>query len=188
MRQFPFPRLYLYAALWLAPLWLAAPASAQPALAQRESAVKAAFLFKFGAFVDWPAGMFKRPDEPLVIGIAGDEAVATDLEQLAAGRTLAGRPVKTVRLNGADVSPDVHVLFLGYQRGPRLREAITSVSGPVLVVTDQAGALQLGSLINFSTVAGRIRFSVSLAAAEARSLKLSSRLLAVAQAVEGGAP
>jgi hypothetical protein len=188
MRPCLFHRLTLYAALWLAPFWLATHAGAQPVQAQRDSAVKAAFLFKFGSFVDWPAGVFKQADEPLVIGIAGDEEVAADLEQLVIDRSLGGRPVKTVRVDGSAMPAEMHVLFLGYQRESRLREAITAAMGPILVVTDRVGALQLGSLINFSTVAGRIRFSVSLAAAEARSLKLSSRLLAVAQDVQGSAP
>lgn len=183
-----FLRLHLYAALCLAPFCLAAPSAAQSAQILRESSVKAAFLFKFASFVEWPATAFGRPDAPLVIGIAGDEAVAADLEQLAASRPPGSQPVKVVRISGTDVPAGLHVLFLGQQREPRLREAIAAATGPVLVVTDQAGALRLGSLINFSTAAGRVRFSVSLTSAEARSLKLSSRLLAVAQDVEGNTP
>lgn len=179
--------LGLLAALWLAPLWLCGAAWAQAVPVQRESAVKAAFLYKFGAFVEWPAGAFQRPDAPFVIGVAGDEAVATDLEQLVAGRNLDGRPVVTRRVGTeAGALAGVHVLFVG-QRSERLREMLAAAAGPVLVVTDQASALRLGSVINFFSEGGRMRFSVSLSAAEARSLRLSARLLAVAQDVEGRA-
>lgn len=177
----------LIAALWLAPLWQCGAAWAQAVPVQRESAVKAAFLYKFGAFVEWPAGAFQRPDAPFVIAVAGDDAVAADLEQLVAGRNLDGRPVVTRRVGTeAGALAGVHVLFVG-QRSERLRELLAAAVGPVLVVTDQASALGLGSIINFSSEGGRMRFSVSLSAAEARSLRLSARLLAVAQDVEGRA-
>lgn len=175
----------LLAALWLAPLCLSGPAWAQAVPVQRESAVKAAFLYKFGAFVDWPAGTFERPDAPFVIGVAGDDAVAADLEQLVTGRNLDGRPVVLRR-----VSPDagtfagVHVLFVG-RRSTRLHELLAAAAGPVLTVTDQDAGLPLGSVINFSSEGGRMRFSVSLSGAEARALRLSARLLVVARDVEG---
>ncbi len=182
-----FRPLSLFLAFWLAPFCLSFAAWAQPLPTQRESAVKAAFLYKFGSFVEWPAGTFQRPDTPFVIGVAGDEAVATDLEQLVAGRTLDGRPVVTRRV-GADAASlaGVHVLFCGL-RGDRLRELLAAAAGPVLVVTDHDAGLRLGGIINFLSEGGRVRFSVSLAAAEARALKLSARLLAVAQDVEGRA-
>jgi hypothetical protein len=160
-------------------------AQAQSTQAQRESTVKAAFLYKFASFVDWPAGTFARADEPLVIGVADDGLVASDLEQLVAGRSVDGHPVVARRVRDVGSMGGVNILFLGYQREGRLREALAAAAGPVLVVTTQEGALRLGSVINFSAEGGRVRFSVSLAAAEQRSLKLSARLLTVAQAVEG---
>jgi hypothetical protein len=121
-----------------------------------------------------------------VIGIWGDEDVAADLEQLVAARR-EGRPVTVRRLpEGASVQ-GLHVVFFARRRDGRLREAIESVKGPVLIVTEQPGALQLGSVLNFVAENGRVRFGASITSAEGRGLKLSSRLLAVAQAVEGRA-
>ncbi len=177
-------RLGLCAALWLSPLCLQSLALAQTAAVQRESAVKAAFLFKFGTFVEWPPATFQTPDTPFVIGVVGDDAVAADLAQLVEGRNVEGRPVVARRVTEPGPAGSLHVLFVGH-RGDRLRDTLAAVQGPVLVVTDQDAALRLGSVINFSSEGGRVRFSVSLASAEARSLKLSTRLLAVAQQVEG---
>ena len=179
-------RLVLVAAL-LVGQWLAGPGTAwaQPAQSATESQVKAAFLFKFAGFAEWPAGTFQRPEQPLVIAVSGDDEVAADLERMVAGRTLEGRPVGVRRLSELGPDTTAHVLYLASRREARLRDAIEAVDGPVLVVTEQPGALRLGSVLNFSTEAGRLRFSVSLAAAERRKLKLSARLLAVAQAVEG---
>jgi hypothetical protein len=174
-----------------AALWAALACAGQIAWSQappaRESAVKAAFLFKFTSFVEWPAGTFQRPDQPLVIGVLGAEEVAGDLEQMVAGRNVEGHPVQTRRISDAAGAAGAHVLYIGNRTDTRLRAAIDAVTGPVLIVSDQAGALRQGSVLNFAEEAGRVRFSASLPSAEARGLKLSSRLLEVAQNVEGRA-
>lgn len=159
---------------------------AEPAPAT-ESAVKAAFLYKFPSFVEWPAGLFQRPDQPLVIGVIGDEDVAAQLHQIVAGRTVNGRPVVARSVADAGTAAGVHVLYIARRSDTRLRQAIDAVRGPVLIVTEQPGALAQGSVLNFMESAGHMRFSASLVSAAARSLKLSARLLAVAQAVEGRA-
>lgn len=177
-------------AMLLAVAWaLLAAAGAQAALtAPRESAVKAAFLLKFGAFVDWPPDAFGRPQDPLVIGVVGDDAVHADLEQLAQGRTVNGRPLVVRRLRDAVSSERIHILFLGTQSEGRLREQAARTPGPVLVVAQADGALALGAALNFVLERGRVRFEASPAAADRRGLKLSSRLLAVARTVEERSP
>jgi hypothetical protein len=175
-------RLRLLAAMVLA-LQLGAPARAADPVAS-ESAVKAAFLYKFASFVEWPPGALK-PDAPLSIGVMGDDAVAGDLEQIVAGRTFEGRPIVVRRLREGDDAGAVHVLLVGTGRDSRMRDVVASTPGPVLLVGEQENGLQLGAVLNFVTDAGRVRFSASQAAAEARGLRLSARLLAVAQAVEG---
>ena len=160
-------------------------ASTQPAASVRESAVKAAFLYKFAAFVEWPAGTFRHAGQPLVIGVSGDDEVADDLEQLVGARRSDEHPVSVRRVHDEAARSGLHVLFLASRREARLRDAIDTVKGPVLVVTEQPGALRLGSVLNFFDQGGRVRFEASLASAEARSLKLSARLLAVAQVIEG---
>lgn len=176
---------------WLAAVALLLASVAPPVAAQmvpaalRESAVKAAFLFKFGSFVEWPAGTFGTAREPLLIGVLGDDAVADELEQLAEGRSIEGRTVRVRRMKDSDTGNPVHILFVGTQRPARLRELLHGVPGPVLVITEQEGALRYGSVINFVAEGPRVRFAASLVSAENRGLRLSARLLAVAQAVEG---
>ena len=152
-----------------------------------ESAVKAAFLYKFTSFVDWPPGTFPRGDDALVIGVLGNDAVAADLEQVLAGRSVNGRALGVRRLREGDPLRGLHVLFLGAGREAKVRELVLATPGPVLVVTEQEGGLRLGAVLNFVNDGGKIRFTASLTAAEARGLRLSARLLAVAQSVEGHA-
>lgn len=179
-----WPGRWLALVLCVAAL-LAPAARAQAADTPRESAVKAAFLYRFAGFVEWPAGTFARPDEPFVIGVLGNEPVAADLELVVGGRTVEGRPVVARRLREGESLAGVHVLLVGPQREPRLRELVAAVPPGVLVVTEQEGGLRAGAVLNFLTENARVRFTASLAAAEARGLRLSARLLAVAHAVEG---
>lgn len=171
-------------ALGLALAWPAG-ACAQALGAVRESALRAAFVYKFTGFVEWPPGAFARPDEPLVIGVAGDEELAAELEQAVAGRSADGRPLAVRRLREVEGAAGLHVLVLAPAREARVREAVQSTPGAVLVVTQQDGGLRLGGVLNLTAEGGRLRFSASLTAAEARSLRLSARLLALAQTVEG---
>jgi hypothetical protein len=160
-------------------------ARAQGIAAARESAIKAAFLYKFGSFVEWPAGVFRAPTSPFLIGVYGDDAVAAELEQLTQGRDIEGHPVIVHRLReGEDVSP-LHVLFAGGPRESRARDVLGAVRGPVLTVADGPIGGRPGAVLYFTQEQGRVRFSASLPAAAARGLKLSAKLLAVAQQVEG---
>ena len=166
-------------------LWaVLASASAQQLGAARESAVKAAYLFKFGSFVEWPAGTFRGPDDPLVIGVAGDDAVASELEHLVRGRAIESHPVKVVRVRESDDVKLLHVLYAGGPRESRIREVLASARGPVLTVADVAIGGNPGPVLYFTQEDGRVRFNASLPAAAARNLKLSAKLLAVAQQVE----
>lgn len=185
LRLFAVPRHWLLAAsLLLAAAQCAAHAQATGA-AVRDSAVKAAFLYKFGSFVEWPAGTFRDARDPLVIGVLGDVSVADDLEQLAAARNFEGRPVRVRVVRESELPGGVHVLFVSTMRPSRLRELLAGLPGAVLVVTQQEGALAAGSVINFVADGMRVRFAASIASAESRGLRLSARLLAVAQAVDG---
>ena len=154
-----------------------------------ERRVKAAFLYKFADFVEWPDAAFGRPDSPLVIGVAGDEQVAAELGTLTAGRTVGGRSIAVRRVKEADTLAGVHILFIGRAEASRLSQWIRAVQGrPVLIVTETEGALAQGSMINFVLSEGRVRFEIALASADRSGLVLSSRLLAVAHYVRPRTP
>jgi hypothetical protein len=84
------------------------------ALAQAplERAVKAAYVYKFLAYVDWPAAAFDTPDAPFVIGVLGSDAIADELRQIVAGRAVGERAVQVKRLREGDAVTGVHVLFV----------------------------------------------------------------------------
>lgn len=169
----------------LAALCLALPAWAQTGPQATDVQVKAAFLYKFGAFVEWPPKAFAGPGAAFTIGVLGADAVAEELEQIAAGRTVHGRPVAVRRLKRGEPLAGLHVLFVGQAQAARLEQILTPAQ-PLLVVTDAADGLPEGSVINFVPVANKLRFDIALAAAERMRLRISSRLLAVARKVLPG--
>ncbi len=157
----------------------ACAAAAQP----QEHELKAAFLFKFLSFVEFPAEALP-PGAPLVIGLVGAEDVAAELEQMVAGRNVAGRRLMVRRLRESEPPGGVHLVFFARGEAPRLRELQRlAPSQPILVVTEWEGALDAGAVVNFVRGDGRVRFEVALDHAERRGLHISPRMLAVAQSV-----
>lgn len=161
---------------------LAPAATAQPAAT--EAQVKAAFLYRFGGFVEWPEGTFARADAPFAIGVLGGEAVAAELERITAGRRVQDRPVAVRRLRRGEATAGLQVLFVGSDEAARLPEVLAAAkSQALLVVAESDSALAQGATINFVPADDKVRFDVALPAAERGGLRISSRLLAVARKV-----
>ena len=170
--------------------WVAASASWQARAAEDpeslELRVKAAFLYKFVGYVEWPPKSFARPETPVTIGVIGAESLAAELSQAVTGRTVNDRPVAVKRLKPGESLAGVHVLFVGRSENARLDQLAQSAQPrSILTVSESDGALARGSVINFVLTEGRVRFEIALDSAEKSGLKLSSRLLAVAQQVTG---
>ena len=171
---------------WLLILALAAPGGVLPQERADERDVKAAFLFRFGGYVEWPEQAFARPDSPIVIAVAANDPVYEQLTQIVAGRTIGRRPVAVRRLQKGEPVAGSHVLFVGANAGPWGTELQSQARRrPILVVTEADGAPPATSVINFATSDNRVRFDVSMEAAEANGLKLSALLLSVARQVRG---
>jgi hypothetical protein len=161
------------------------PARAVQGDAERllERQVKAALLYRFINYVEWPESAFKSPDAPFTIAIAGADLLAAELAAFAFGRRVLDRPLEVRRIRPGEPAKDVHIVFVGRQDAQRLGAILTSVPQNALIVTEWSQALEQGSIINFVLVEGRVRFEVSLDAAQKRNIRLSSRLLSVAHYV-----
>jgi len=162
--------------------WATARAADSPGTLERQ--VKAAYLYKFAGYIQWPDGARPLPDMPFIIGVLGDDDTAVELRMLVRGRNVDGRPIEVHTVDDGTVPEGLHMLFVA--RGQtEIAERVAALSPPpaMLVVTDSPGALKHGSMINFVLSDGHLRFEISLPAAERAGLSLSSRLLAVAQTV-----
>jgi hypothetical protein len=148
--------------------------------------VKAAYLHKFAGYVDWPPSAFPDAQAPIVLGVAGSERIYAELARVALGRPVQGRPVSVRRVTQPDQVNLCHVLFVSRELwkdpGPWLAAARDR---PVALVTDAQRGTETGAILTFVEVQNRVRFEASLPAAERAGLKLSARLLAVAEKVAG---
>lgn len=148
-----------------------------------EPTVKAAFLYKFAGYVEWPGGAFPAPDSPFVIGAIGADGVAAELEKIVPGRTVDNHHVVVRRLKDGEPLKGVHLLFVGRQEANMRAILRAAQQQGVLAVTESERGLELGSAINFVMSEDRIGFEVSLDSAERSGLRISSRMLAVARRV-----
>lgn len=149
-----------------------------------ETRLKAAFLYKFASYVEWPPQNAPGPGAPLVIGVMDADALMRELSEITVGRSIDDHPIEVRRLDPSEPLAGVQILFIGNRRGSQLdTQLLPTRRQPILTVTESRGAISNGSIINFTVERDRVRFEVSLAAAEASRLKLSSRLLSVASRV-----
>lgn len=156
-------------------------------IAATEERIKGVFLYKFLSYVEWPLRAFARDDAPYIIGIMNADNIADELSKISAGRKLNGRAVIIKKLRAEDSLNEIHVLFIGGPQTDRMRQSIKQAQRqPLLVVTEASDALAQGSMINFRVVDDRVRFEISVEAAEKAGLKISSRLLAIAISVKKG--
>lgn len=169
-------------ALALFAFMLAATASAMAQVqSASEAAVKAAFLFKFAGYVEWPNE--PPPDAPFVFAIVSNDEVAVELEKLVAGRTVKNRRAVVRRMKEGQSFRGVQLAFIG--RSEPVTGAIVRAAREqgVLTVTEADHGLDLGAAINFVPVEDRLGFEVSLDAVERGGHRISSRMLAVARKV-----
>jgi len=147
-----------------------------------ERSVKAAFLYKFLGYMEFPSD----PGPSLVVGVLGADDVAAELAHITSGRSVGNRSISVRKLGEGDALGGVNLLFVGGDASlPEAAQRAAEKNGTV-IVTERDNGLQNGSVINFRLVDERVRFEVSLPAAERCNVRLSSRLLSVAYYVQKG--
>jgi hypothetical protein len=156
--------------------------SAQPIATADE--LKAAFIFNFVKFVDWPSEAMPA-GTPLVLGVFGSDGIDESLRAYARGKTINGRELTVRRISGGDDLSRLHLLFVGAAEQGRVGDVIKRVDGNnVLTVSDAERFCQSGGVIALAMEQNRVRFDVNLDAAERSRLRVSSKLLALARSVQ----
>lgn len=146
-----------------------------------DAAVKAAFLFNFAKFTEWPA---LAPGAPLVACVGNDEDIASALVTIVHGETIGGHPVVVWRREDDAIWEGCHVLYVSDGAVRRFAAAAPGIrSKQVLTVSAGRGFLQKGGMIELYADGGRLRFAINLDAVERAGLHLSSRLLGLAKVV-----
>lgn len=167
-----------------ATVFVAGTAATARASTSREYDLKAAFLFNFATFIEWPPEAFTGPDAPFVIGIYGQDPFGSALREVTAGENVNGHPFIVRRCDRIEEAARCHILFISDSESTSASALLRALAGrPILTVADMPRFLRTGGIVQFRTDS-RVRLSINAAAAREAGLTISSKLLRVAE-VEG---
>jgi hypothetical protein len=150
--------------------------------ASREYQLKAAFIFNFAQFVEWPQEAFAGPDAPLVIGVVGDNPFGGVLEQVVGGKKAGGRSIVVKHFQNAGALERCQVLFVSGSERDRMPQIVERCAREnTLTVGDFDDFTGSAGMIRFMTQDNRLRFEVNLEAMGRGRLRASAKLLKLAQ-------
>ena len=151
-----------------------------------EYEVKAAFLFHFAQFVEWPPEVFKDANSPVTYCTLGEDPFQGALDQSLSGKIVGGRPARIRHLKGSRDFHECQVLFIGTTEKKEVSATLAALKGaPILTVADADHFVNEGGVIGFCLDEKKVRFEINLNAATEAKLKISAKLLSLAKTVVG---
>jgi hypothetical protein len=152
-----------------------------------EYQVKAAFLYNFAKFVEWPAQTFKTDKDPVRICVLGQDPFGSFLGDAVGGKTVLGRPFVLSDISSADQVTDCQILFISSSERKRLRAIFAEFrTAGVLTVGETDGFATQGGIVNFKLTNGRVCLEINIEAAVQAKLRINSSVLSLAQIVKTG--
>ncbi len=150
-----------------------------------EYELKAAFLYNFAKFVEWPEQSFKTADDPIAICILGENPFGRALEDAVAGKSLEKRKLMVRQVRDAGHAGGCQILFVSGSEKKHWHVILEELkSSGILTVGETEDFIASGGVISFKLEDGRIRFQISLDAAGQTKLRISSKLLGLAEIVK----
>jgi hypothetical protein len=171
------------ARVFAAVLVVASVTNALSAQAVGEYELKAAFVYNFARFVEWPAQAFKEPGDPIKVCILGENPFGRSLDNTLQGKAVASRAFVVEQISDPRRAIGCHILFVSVSERKRVRAILDVITSGVLTVGDMDGFAAQGGVVNFKLEDGKIRFEINAAAAGQQGLRVSSKLLSVAKIV-----
>lgn len=154
------------------------PEPAAPPTISPEYQVKAVFLFDFAQFAEWPAKAFASPSAPFVIGILGDDPFGPYLDDLVKGERIGRRALVVRRFRRIEDALGCHILFVSRSKAADFPKIFAALAGrSILTIGDTDDFNRAGGIVRFATESGKIRLKISLDAAKAAQLTISSKIL-----------
>lgn len=150
-----------------------------------EYQVKAAFLYNFAKFVEWPSRAFQTPQDPITICVLGHNPFGTALEEVIHGKSIGGRGIVFRQVNEAEQANSCQILFVSAEDNKRYRSMCVNLKPVgILTVGEAQGFAVDGGVINLKLDGGRVHFAINVEASERAQLHISSKLLSLAQIVK----
>jgi hypothetical protein len=146
--------------------------------------VKAAFTINFLKFVEWPAERVPATNQPYLVAVLNDDAIARALSAVAANQTVDGRSIVVRAISAVDQASDAHLVFIGGAEERRLASLAQQLADAhVLTVGDTPGFGRAGVMLNLFIADQRVQFEANTAAASRAGLRLRAQLLRLARIV-----
>lgn len=151
----------------------------------KEYQIKAAFLFNFTQFVEWPDAAFSGPDAPLYVGVLGDDPFGSALEETFRGESVQNHKLSIRHAQKVEDLADCQMLFVSKSENARVPEILAKIdSRPVVTVSEVDGFARRGGTIDFYRENNKVRFEINLGSARQSGLKISSQLLGLGKLVQ----
>jgi len=151
----------------------------------RVDQIKAAFLYNFTKFIEWPPQSFTDARAAIVIGVLGDSSMAAVLDDVVRDRRVNGRPITVRTIQSAADAASTHVLFVSDAAGSQWAQVQAAIeTRPVVTVGESPSFARKGGTINFVLQGDKLRFEINMTAAERSGVKISAQLQKLAAAVQ----
>ncbi len=143
----------------------------------KEYQLKAAFLYHFTKYVEWPDQAFANADSPIVIGVLRGNPFGGELEKAVGGRAANGRKIVVVQVPSPNAARQTHILFVGAAQDSKLSEVKGALNGTaVLTVGESEAFARQGGMVTFTLQNDSLRFAINKDSAQKAGLKISSQL------------
>ena len=177
MKSITNNRIYSYPIVCLLLMFVSVCSYAETKVAA-EYQVKAAFLINFAKFVEWPSESLNEASQEIILGIVGDDPFKDEIEAAAGKSKVQNRTLVVKRFKNKDDIEFCHILFICSSEKKNLNDIKNKISNwDVLTISEVDGFAEKGVVINFKTVAGKIRFEINEEAADSADIKVSSQLM-----------
>lgn len=148
----------------------------EPAVSEDE--LKAAYLYNFTRFIEWPKDSFKSENDRIEVAIYENESFARVLSTLLKDKKAHGRSFKVKNISSVSEAKTAHVLFIPKEKSRQAAELLEALQAtPVLTVGESPQFLQQGGVINLRFQDNQLRFEINAGAAEKAKLQVSSQLM-----------
>jgi hypothetical protein len=149
---------------------------------QSEYKVKAIFLYNFTRFIDWPSNAFASNDEPFKIGIVGTDPFGVYLEEVVRGEKVSGRPIVVERYKNVREIKNCHMLYINVTNQKDIKNILAAVGEKkTLTMSENPEFVKWGGMIRIYSDDNKIRIQINDAAARKAGIKISAKLLNVAE-------
>jgi YfiR/HmsC-like len=149
-----------------------------------EYELKAAFLFNFAKFVDWPTGTFADPDDPFRVCVWGSDSFAAVVEQVVRGKKVKEHPFRVETVHKPDQTKGCQILFISAIENRPPEQLLQGSDGlGILTVGEREDFAREGGMINFVMQQNRLGLEINPDAADRQGVKISAKLLSLARIV-----